>query len=100
MTITTQTKNRNHLKLPISKLKLLRKLEVIYVYPIFSATSTYQTFGRMMKWSLELSEFDIHYESKKALKVLVFADFVAEMTFPAEENKEGIWIVYVNESSN
>jgi len=24
--------------------------------------------GRMMKWSLELSEFDIHYESKKALK--------------------------------
>jgi len=54
----------------------------------------------MMKWSLELSEFDIHYESKKALKVLVFADFVAEMTFPAEENKEGIWIVYVNESSN
>jgi len=24
--------------------------------------------GRMMKWSLELSEFDIHYESRKALK--------------------------------
>jgi len=24
--------------------------------------------GRMMKWSLELSEFDVHYESRKALK--------------------------------
>jgi hypothetical protein len=24
--------------------------------------------GRMVKWSLELSEFDLHYESRKALK--------------------------------
>jgi hypothetical protein len=44
----------------------------------------------MMKWSLKLSEFDIHYKSQKALKAQVFADFVAEMTFPAEESKEGI----------
>jgi hypothetical protein len=44
----------------------------------------------MMKWSLKLSEFDIHYESMKALKVQVFADFVAEMTFPTEENGEGV----------
>jgi len=42
----------------------------------------------MMKWSLELSEFDIHYESRKALKAQVFAHFLAEMTFPTEENKE------------
>jgi hypothetical protein len=41
--------------------------------------------GQMMKWSLKLSEFDIHYESRKALKAQVFADFLAEMTFPAEE---------------
>jgi len=32
--------------------------------------------GRMMKWSLELSEFDIHYKSRKALKAQVFADFL------------------------
>jgi len=42
--------------------------------------------GRMMKWSLELSEFDIHYESRKALKAQVFADFLVEMTFPTEDN--------------
>jgi len=42
--------------------------------------------GRMMKWSLELSEFDIHYESRKALKAQVFADFLVEMTFPIEDN--------------
>jgi len=40
--------------------------------------------GRMMKWLLELSGFDIHYESQKALKAQVFADFIAKMTFPAK----------------
>jgi len=55
--------------------------------------------GRMMKWSLELSEFDIHYESRKALKAQVFADFLAEMTFRTEENKEG-WTVFIDGSSN
>jgi len=55
--------------------------------------------GRRMKWSLELSEFDIHYESRKALKALVFADFLAEMTFCIEENTEE-WTVFVDGSSN
>jgi ribonuclease HI len=55
--------------------------------------------GRMMKWSLELSEFDIHYESRKALKAKLFVDFLAEMTFPAEESPEE-WIVFVDGSSN
>jgi len=53
----------------------------------------------MMKWSLELSEFDIHYESRKALKAQVFTDFIAEMTIPAEENTEQ-WTVFVDGSSN
>jgi len=53
----------------------------------------------MMKWSLKLSEFNINYESRKALKVQVFADFLAEVTFPTEENKEE-WTVFVDGSSN
>jgi len=53
----------------------------------------------MMKWSLELSEFNIHFESRKALKAQVFTDFLAEMTFPAEENNEE-WNVFVDRSSN
>jgi len=52
-----------------------------------------------MKWSLKLSEFDIHYESRKALKAQVFADFLAEMTFPIEDNTEE-WTVFVDGSSN
>jgi len=52
-----------------------------------------------MEWSLELFEFDIHYESRKALKAQVFVDFLAEMTFPTEENKED-WTVFVDGSPN
>jgi len=52
-----------------------------------------------MKWSLELSEFDIHYESRKVLKAQVFADFPAEMTFPEKQNTKE-WTVFVDGSSN
>ncbi|GAU50817.1 hypothetical protein TSUD_410870, partial [Trifolium subterraneum] len=55
--------------------------------------------GRMLKWSLELAEFDISFESRKALKAQVLADFVAEMTTSttSEKNK---WTIFVDGSSN
>jgi hypothetical protein len=49
--------------------------------------------GRMLIWSLELSEFDICYESRKALKAQFLADFVAEMTAFDEENSNNELIV-------
>ncbi|MCI57540.1 maturase K, partial [Trifolium medium] len=55
--------------------------------------------GRMLKWSLELAEFNILYESRPALKAQVLADFIAEMTIPStpEKNK---WTIFVDGSSN
>ncbi|GAU46144.1 hypothetical protein TSUD_401460 [Trifolium subterraneum] len=55
--------------------------------------------GRMLKWLLELAEFDISFESRKALKAQVLADFVAEMTTSttSEKNK---WTIFVDGSSN
>src|SRR6266487_5301472 len=55
--------------------------------------------GRMLKWSLELAEFDISFESRKALKAQVLADFVAKMTTSttSEKNK---WTIFVDGSSN
>jgi ribonuclease HI len=56
--------------------------------PIKSLLSRPDMAGRMLKWSLELSEFDIRYESRKALKAQVLADFVAEMTTPTPSPEE------------
>ena len=37
-----------------------------------------ETSGRLMKWAIELREFDIRYRSKTAIKGQVLADFVME----------------------
>ena len=36
--------------------------------------------GRLMKWSIELSEFNITYRPRPAIKAQVLADFVSEFT--------------------
>ena len=41
--------------------------------------------GRLTKWAIELSEFDIQYIGKSAHKCQAAADFVAEFTEPREE---------------
>ncbi|GAU32568.1 hypothetical protein TSUD_218260 [Trifolium subterraneum] len=57
--------------------------------------------GKMLKLSLELSEFDIRYESRKALKAQVLADFVAEMTCsPSSTDGANKWTIFVDGASN
>ena len=41
-----------------------------------------ETSGRLMKWAIELSEFDIRYRPKTAMKGQVLADFVMEFASP------------------
>ena len=52
-----------------------------------------------MAWAVELSQYDISYEPRQAIKAQALADFVAEMTHPGEEPK-GSWTIYVDGSSN
>ena len=39
-----------------------------------------ETSGRLMKWAIELSEFDIRYKPKTAVKGQVLTDFFMEFT--------------------
>ena len=39
-----------------------------------------ETSGRLMKWAIELTEFDIRYKPKTAIKGQILADFVMEFT--------------------
>ncbi|XP_016206094.1 uncharacterized protein LOC107646425 [Arachis ipaensis] len=55
--------------------------------------------GRLIKWSIELSEFDIQYESRKTLKSQVLADFISEMTNDTQ-NTEVSWSMHVDGASN
>ena len=39
-----------------------------------------ETSGRLMKWAIELSEFEIRYKPKTSIKGQVLTDFVMEFT--------------------
>ena len=81
-------------------------IEVPIEYPMKQVLHKPETSGRLMKWVIELSEFDIRYKPKIAIKGQVLADFVMEFTSakPAENAQTMtdllIWKLSVNGASN
>ena len=61
-------------------------IEVPTEYSMKQVLHKLETFGTLMKWAIKLSEFDIKYKPKIAIKGQVLADFVMEFTStePAE----------------
>ncbi|XP_052114097.1 uncharacterized protein LOC127745436 [Arachis duranensis] len=55
--------------------------------------------GRLTKWSIELSEFDIQFQSRSALKSQILADFVSELT-PDEHQHSQTWELHVDGALN
>ncbi|XP_057452760.1 uncharacterized protein LOC130744605 [Lotus japonicus] len=56
--------------------------------------------GRLVSWSVELSEYDISYEPRGQVTIQSLIDFVAELT-PTEGDKENAeWVLSVDGSSN
>ena len=53
-------------------------IEVLTEYPMKQVLHKLETSGRLMKWAIELSKFDIRYMPKTATKGQVLADFVME----------------------
>ena len=64
-------------------------IEVPPEYPMKQVLHKPETSERLMKWAIELSEFDIRYKPKTAIKGQVLADFVMEFTSaePAKDAK-------------
>ncbi|XP_016207088.1 uncharacterized protein LOC107647530 [Arachis ipaensis] len=67
--------------------------------PLRQILTRLELAGRLIKWSVELSEFDIQYESRKTLKSQVLADFVSEMTNETQPT-EASWSIHVDGASN
>ncbi|KAK9911093.1 hypothetical protein M0R45_035016 [Rubus argutus] len=68
-----------------------------------------ETSGRLTKWAIELSEFDILYKGRTSTKGQAVADFISEFThatvpreMPIEESsaKQSPWNLFVDGSSN
>ena len=70
--------------------------------PLRRAMSSPEGAERMALWVVELSEFDIRYQPRTAIKGQIVADFIAEFTLKdgqgAEETPQ--WSLYADGSSN
>jgi len=58
--------------------------------------------GRLAKWAIELSEYDIEYRTRTSLKAQVLADFVIELPLVDLDgtNSNKKWLLHVDGSSN
>ena len=81
-------------------------IEIPTEYPMKQVLHKPETSERLMKWALELSEFDIRYKLKTIIKGQVLADFVMEFT-PAELIADtqatldlSIWKLFVDGAAN
>ena len=81
-------------------------IEVPTEYPMKQVLHKPEVSGRLMKWAIELSEFDIRYKPKTAIKGQVLADFVmefapTEMTEPTQSRDDlPMWKLSVDGASN
>ena len=81
-------------------------IEVPTEYPMKQVLHKPETSGRLMKWAIELSEFDIRYRPKTAIKGQVLVDFVMEFTSakPAKDAQTttdlSTWKLSVDGASN
>ena len=54
--------------------------------PIKKSMNKPEAARRMVQWTIELSQFDIEYHPRIAIKAQVLANFIVEFTFPDEDS--------------
>ncbi|KAL0427473.1 UNVERIFIED_CONTAM: Ribonuclease HI [Sesamum latifolium] len=67
-------------------------------HPLKQIMAKSDASGRLVKWAVELGEFDIEFQTRTAVKAQVLADFIVELREPPKH--EGGWLLHVDGSSN
>ena len=64
--------------------------------PLKRAMSSPEAAGRMALWAIELSEFDVQYHPRTAVKGQIVADFIVEYTQSKDKGVEGqrLWSIH------
>ncbi|XP_050243637.1 uncharacterized protein LOC126692173 [Quercus robur] len=75
-------------------------INVMTDHPLKKAMNRLEAAGRLIQWAVELSEFDIRYQPRHAIKAQSLVDFIAEFTPSHNETEDSKrWIVHVDGSS-
>ena len=77
-------------------------INVMTDHPLKKAMNKLEATGRLIQWAIKLSEFNIKYQLRHAIKAQALADFIAEFT-PSYDDLEVVedkkWIIHVDCSS-
>ena len=78
-------------------------LNVLTDHPLKKAMNKLEATRRLIQWAIELSEFDVRYQPRNAIKAQVLADFIEKFT-PNQGEQDGVdeaqrWVVNVDGSS-
>jgi len=76
------------------------RIIVITDYPIMKILVKPDLAERMIRWTIELSKFQIQYQPRRAIKSQVLADFLVELSPRLTEEKDPQWTLHINGSSN
>ncbi|XP_072094189.1 uncharacterized protein [Arachis hypogaea] len=85
------------------RLQLYFQSHIIHVQidqPLRQVLHKAEIAGRLVKWSVELSEFDIRYQKRGLIKSQFLADFIVELTIPTADDHAIQWTLYVDGASN
>uniref|UniRef100_A0A2N9H2C8 RNase H type-1 domain-containing protein n=1 Tax=Fagus sylvatica TaxID=28930 RepID=A0A2N9H2C8_FAGSY len=76
---------------------------VLTDYPIRKAMNKPYAVGKLVQWSIEMSEFNIDYRPRTAIKAQALVNFIAEFTHLWKEEdeleKDEVWTVSIDGSS-
>jgi len=66
--------------------------------PIRKVLQTPNVADQMMRWGVELSEFDVQYELRGPIKGQVYADFIVDLSSAAthQDNGDFQWVLSVD----
>jgi hypothetical protein len=79
------------------------KIKVVSSFLLGEILCSHNTVGRIIKWSVELGEFDLEFCPRQTIKSQILADFVSEWTEtqqPLPVEKPEHWKMYFNGSLN
>ncbi|XP_021757974.1 uncharacterized protein LOC110723010 [Chenopodium quinoa] len=74
-------------------------IDVLMNYPLEKSLHKMDTSGRLLKWVVELSEYEIHYKPRVSIKAQALSDFIVEASYMDEEEDIGTWQVSVDGSA-
>ena len=80
-------------------------IQVLTNLPMRSILHRPSTSGRLTKWLIELSEFDVIYRPRPAIKAQALADFIVETSFrePIRElinPEQPLWTLHIDGAVN